>query len=472
MAIIIPIQKAASVNPLKSSQPLGAAFAFLGIEAAMPLFHGSQGCTSFALVLFVRHFKEPIPLQTTAMDEVATILGGADHLEEALLNLKARSNPKLIGICTTALVETRGEDFAGDLAAIKERRRDELAGTDIVLVQTPDFAGAIEDGWAKAVTALIEALVPAEHPQRVIGNRINILPGWHLTVADIELLRETVESFGLTPVIVPDISGALDGSVPDRWIPTTYGGATVGAIRELGRAAHTIAIGEQMRGAAQCLADISGTPFTLFEQLSSLASADVFVTLLSRLSGRPVPAKIRRRRSQLEDALLDGHFFFSGKRVAIAAEPDQLYGLASFFVGLGAEIAVAVTTTASSPILAKVPAREVRIGDLGDFEELAGAAACDLLVTHSHGRQAAERLDLPLLRVGFPVFDRFGSQHRRTILYEGARDLVFEVANMLQAQPPAHHPRANHPLMHAVDQPDPHRQRGDYHDGHPQIAHH
>jgi nitrogenase molybdenum-iron protein NifN len=112
----------------------------------MPLFHGSQGCTSFALVLFVRHFKEAIPLQTTALDEVATILGGADHLDEALLNLKTRANPKLIGVCTTALVETRGEDFAGDLAAIKQRRASELAGTEIVLVQTPDFDGAIEKG--------------------------------------------------------------------------------------------------------------------------------------------------------------------------------------------------------------------------------------------------------------------------------------------------------------------------------------
>lgn len=467
MAIIIPIQKAASVNPLKSSQPLGAAFAFLGVESAMPLFHGSQGCTSFALVLFVRHFKEAIPLQTTAMDEVATILGGADHLEEALLNLKTRTNPKLIGICTTALVETRGEDFAGDLIAIKEKRKEELAGTEIVLVQTPDFDGAIEEGWSKAVTALIEALVPADQPREVIGNQINILPGWNLTVADIELLRETVESFGLTPVIVPDISGALDGTVPDRWIPTTYGGAPVESIRELGRSTHTIAIGEHMRGAAQYLCDAAGVPFTVFEQLSSLASADVFVTLLSQLSGRPVPAKIRRRRSQLEDALLDGHFFFSGKRVAIAAEPDQLYGLASFFVGLGAEVAVAVTTSAHSPILAKVPAREVRIGDLGDFEELAGASGCDLLVTHSHGRQAAERLDLPFLRVGFPIFDRLGSQHRRTILYEGARDFVFEVANTLQA-----HPHVHQPPVQAVEQLDPFGQRGDYHDGHTQIAHH
>ena len=58
MTTVTSIQKAAAINPLKSSQPLGAAFAFLGVDAAMPLFHGSQGCTSFAVVLFVRHFKD------------------------------------------------------------------------------------------------------------------------------------------------------------------------------------------------------------------------------------------------------------------------------------------------------------------------------------------------------------------------------------------------------------------------------
>jgi Nitrogenase molybdenum-iron protein, alpha and beta chains len=65
-----------SVNPLKMSAPLGGALFFLGIERALPVFHGSQGCTSFALVLLGRHFKESIPLQTTAMSEVTTILGG------------------------------------------------------------------------------------------------------------------------------------------------------------------------------------------------------------------------------------------------------------------------------------------------------------------------------------------------------------------------------------------------------------
>jgi len=136
--------------------------------------------------------------------------------------------------------------------------------------------------------------------------------------------------------------------------------------------------------------------------------------------------------------MLDGHFHFGGKKIAIGAEPDLLYALSSFFAGLGAEIATAVTTTSHSPILEKVPAATVKVGDLQDLEDLAAAASCDLLVTHSHGRQAAERLSLPLMRVGFPIFDRLGSQHRRTILYEGTRDLIFEVANIFQGV--MHHP--------------------------------
>ncbi len=441
---ILPQIKSAAVNPLKSSQPLGAALAFLGVSGAIPLFHGSQGCTSFALVLLVRHFKEAVPLQTTAMDDVATILGGIDHLEEAILNLKTRTNPKLIGVCTTALVETRGEDFAKDLSNIKMKRANELSGTEIVLATTPDFEGAIEEGWTKAVTAMIERITRHGEQARQ-SKKIVILPGWNLTVADIEHLRETVESFGLKPVILPDLSGSLDGTVPDdRWVPTTYGGTTVKDIQELGTAVQCIAIGEHMRRPAEVLQRLAGVPYALFQTLTGLRGADRFISLLSAISGAPVPAKIRRRRAQLQDALLDGHFHFSGKKIAIAAEPDQLYQLATFFTGMGAEISAAVTTTGTSKILEKVPADPVQVGDLGDLEGL--AAGADLLVTHSHGRQAAERLGIPLMRVGFPIFDRLGSQHKLTILYQGTRDLIFDVTNIFQADQHAPTPQSLDPF--------------------------
>ena len=59
----------------------------MGVRNCMPLLHGSQGCTSFGLVLFVRHFREAIPLQTTAMNEVATVLGGFENVEQAIVNI-------------------------------------------------------------------------------------------------------------------------------------------------------------------------------------------------------------------------------------------------------------------------------------------------------------------------------------------------------------------------------------------------
>lgn len=432
MATVLPVQKRFAANPLKSSQPLGAALAYLGVARSVPLFHGSQGCTSFALVLACRHFKETIPFQTTAIDEIAAVLGGADHLEEAIVNLKTRTDPALIGICTTALVETSGEDFSGDVAMILRKRGEMLGETRLVLAETPDFAGALEAGWSAAVTAMIRTITRPR--QTVAASRVAILPGWHLTVGDIELIRETVEMFGLEAVILPDLASAVDGTVPERWIPTSYGGCSVADIETLADVAHVVAIGEHMRRPAEVLA-AKGADYTLFPTLTGLEANDAFLVLLSELSGQPVPAKLRRRRSQLCDALLDGHFHFSGKRVALAAEPDLLFTLSRFFADLGAETVLAVTTAGDNPILKDVPAETVQVGDLADVEDalVRAETPTDLLVTHAHGRQIAERLGIPLFRVGFPVFDRLGCQHKVSVGYEGTRDLIFEVANLFQS---------------------------------------
>ncbi|MBY3348986.1 nitrogenase iron-molybdenum cofactor biosynthesis protein NifN [Rhizobium laguerreae] len=433
MARVVSQTKSAAVNPLKSSQPLGAAFAFLGLDGAIPLLHGSQGCTSFALALLVRHFKEAIPLQTTAMNEAAIIAGGADRLEEAILSLKARTRPRLIGICTTASVEARAEDVAGDVENIKLRRAIELVGTEVVVVNTPDFDGAIEEGWSKAVTAVIEAIARPDNHYRN-PRKIAILPGWNLTAADIEHLRETAVSFGLDPVILPDVSGALDGSIPEEWMPITYGGTKSKEIRDLGATMQCIAIGEHMRRPAEALQRLTGVPYVLFRSLTGLENVDRFIRVLAAMSRKQTPLNVRRNRMQLQDAMLDGHFHMAGKKVAIASEPDQLFQLSDFFTAMGAEIAAAVTTTGTSKALEMVPAKTVKVGDLSDLESLATTA--DLIVTHSHGREAARRLGVPLMRVGFPMFDRFGSQHKLTILYRGTRDVIFDFANIIQANNP------------------------------------
>lgn len=437
MALVTESKKACAVNPLKMSQPLGAAYAFMGLASCMPLMHGSQGCTSFGLVLLVRHFKEAIPLQTTAMNETTTIMGGYDNIEKALLNIRQRAKPQLIAICSTGLTETKGDDVDASIA-LARKKHPELADTEIVYVSTPDYAGAFQDGWAKAVTRLVTALPAQATPRR--AHWVNVLPGSHLTPGDIEELRELIESFGLRPVFVPDVSGSLDGHIPDDWLGTTLGGTALAELQELGGAAHTLAIGEQMRPAAQALEQRCGVPFTLFDRVTGLTATDALVQRLAELSGRGVPAKIRRQRSQLVDAMLDGHFHFGNVKVALGAEPDLLWAAGMMLHEMGAELSVAVTTTAS-PLLEHLPIGEVVIGDLEDFERLAQVTGSDLLLTHSQGRQAAQRLGKPLFRLGIPMFDRIGNAHKCYVGYRGTRNFVYEVGNLLIDQIPHHGPQ-------------------------------
>ena len=134
MATVTVSKKACSVNPLKMSQPIGGALAFMGLRGAMPLLHGSQGCTSFGLVLFTRHFKEAIPMQTTAMSEVATVLGGYENVEQAVLNIYNRTKPEIIGICSTGVTETKGDDVDGYIKLIREKNRGGRASADRLCV--------------------------------------------------------------------------------------------------------------------------------------------------------------------------------------------------------------------------------------------------------------------------------------------------------------------------------------------------
>ncbi|NBC33678.1 MAG: bifunctional nitrogenase iron-molybdenum cofactor biosynthesis protein NifEN [Alphaproteobacteria bacterium] len=429
------VKKACAVNPLKSSAPLGGALAFLGVDGTLPLFHGAQGCTAFSLVLLVRHFREPIPLQTTAMNEVSTILGGAESVEQAIENIRSRAKPQLIGLCTTALTETRGEDMDGDLTLMRRRRAEDWAGTEVVLAPTPDYAGSLPEGWAAAVTAMIETLTDPQ-PGPVIPDQVAVLAGSHLTPGDVDALRETIEAFGLTPVMLPDLAGSLDGHVPDAYIPTSFGGTPVEAIRTLGRSALALAVGEHMRGPAEALAAKADVPFTVLDSVTGLRAVDALTQRLSEASGRPVPAALRRQRARLLDAMLDAHFFFGNKRVAIAAEPDALLALGRLVTDMGAEIGAAVTTS-KTQAAARVPADRVLVGDLDDLEQ--AAPGCDLLLTHSHGRQAAGRLGIPHIRIGFPIFDRLGAADRVSVGYRGTRDLIVEIGNVLMAAETEHH---------------------------------
>jgi len=151
MATIVQNDKPVTVDPLRHSAPLGAVLAFLGVARCMPLLHSSQGCAAMAKTLLTRHFRESIPLQTSALTEVTTILGSGESLLAGIATVANRQQPDLVGVITTGLVDAAGED-------VRRTLRLRSPGTPVVLAAVSDLGGGLEQGYAAAVEALITEL--------------------------------------------------------------------------------------------------------------------------------------------------------------------------------------------------------------------------------------------------------------------------------------------------------------------------
>jgi nitrogenase molybdenum-iron protein NifN len=434
MAEILKRQKALSVSPLKASQPIGASLATLGFNRAMPMLHGSQGCTAFAKVFFVRHFREPIPLQTTAMDQASSVIGADENAIEGLRAIADKSRPALITLLTTGLSEVQGADVHRNVREFREKYP-EFNDVAVVAVNTPDFTGSVETGYAATLVEIIKALVPdAKDAQTFPGRRkrqINVLASYMLTPGDLEALTEVFDLFGFRPVFIPNLADSLDGCLTDDdFSPVTIGGTAISELATLGDARATIVIGASLSNAGKLLAEKTGVPSYQFDHLYGLKANDAFINVLAEISETPVPERIERQRSQLQDAMLDTHFMLGQKRIAIAADADLLLAFTDLLQEMGAEVSVAVTSCMTHS-LSNMPLEKIKIGDLEDMELLGKAENVQLVIGNSHAVDSAKRLHVPILRAGFPLYDIIGGYQKTWVGYRGSRQTLFDLANLV-----------------------------------------
>jgi nitrogenase molybdenum-iron protein NifN len=126
----------ATRNACKLCTPLGAALAFSGIENSVPLLHGSQGCSTYIRRYMISHFKEPVDIASTNFSEETAIFGGGLNLKRALDNITTQYKPSMIGVATTCLSETIGDDVPMMLRDYKAGKKTEDIPA-IVHVSTP-----------------------------------------------------------------------------------------------------------------------------------------------------------------------------------------------------------------------------------------------------------------------------------------------------------------------------------------------
>ena len=167
-----------TTNACKLCKPLGACLAFRGVEGAVPFLHGSQGCATYMRRYIISHFREPMDIASSSLGEKHAVYGGGPNLKQGLSNIMTKYGARLIGVATTCLTETIGDDVPG---IVREFRR-EMRGRgkpelpEIVTVSTPSYSGTHMEGFHAAVRALVEQLAQGREavarPQPAAGFRV------------------------------------------------------------------------------------------------------------------------------------------------------------------------------------------------------------------------------------------------------------------------------------------------------------
>ena len=416
--VIHKSNKPLQVNPIKLSQPMGATLAFLGIDSCMPLMHGGMGCTSFTKVFYTRHFCEPIAIQTSAVTDAIAVLDGGDYsIVESVKNITKKVSPSLVGLHTTGLPETKGDDVRGVASQVD---------FPLVYVNTPDYEGGFESGWALTCKAIIEQLV--EPSEITASKKIVILPHVSLQPIEVEKIKQTCEAFGFTTYALPDLSTSLDGHLGDKQAALSSGGISVEEIKQLGDTTLVLTVGDSMQKCAAALQEKNpAIRHQHFSHLSGLEATDKLIEFLMTESGIELPqANIVRWRKRLQDAMLDSHFSLGQTRVLVAGEPDQLAGICQSLHEAGGRVTVAISTV-DSPQLEKIRAGKVLVGDLEDAEQLADEY--DLIIGNFHCEALAHRKHKGLVTRGFPNWEQVGNALKNDLLYEGGAYFLFECAN-------------------------------------------
>ncbi|HML06264.1 MAG TPA: nitrogenase component 1, partial [Methanobacterium sp.] len=328
---IIEKERNAIINPLKTCQPLGAMWAVTGISRAVPLVHGSQGCSSFVRYNLSRHFREPSEIAVTSLHEDAAVFGGRRNLIEGIQNVAERLNPDLIGVITTCSSEIIGDDIIGFIKTAKGELKEKIGEErtekiKIVPINTPSFVETHLKGYDNAVKALADHVAEPSEP----NEKINIIPGM-VNPGDIREIKHILGLMDLEGIILTDISDPFDS--PLRPSATEYkpyypkGGTSVDEIVDSANSSGTISLTKYAGSGAISLEKKYNVPAELGPIPIGVQNTDQFLRNLKKLTGQDIPDSILDERGLLIDSMADlASRYLHDRTVAIYGDPEITTG--------------------------------------------------------------------------------------------------------------------------------------------------
>ena len=425
-----------TTNACKMCTPMGAALAFRGLRGTMPFLHGSQGCATYMRRYIISHFREPVDIASSSLGEKHAVFGGGPNLKKGILNVHEKYHPEVIGVASTCLTETIGDDLK---MIIREFLRDfsDIDLPHIVTVSTPSYSGTHLNGWKLASRAIVEKF--AGDPAGIPANPgINVFPNF-LSPADIRHLKGIFREFKIRSMILPDISDTLDSPSWEEYRDIPAGGTSSDDIALSSSARGSIEFGYFHKGESpgEYLEDKFNVKNIRIDPPFGLRGTDRLISSIEEISGIKRPDSFLMSRGRLIDSLVDGHKYINGKKAVVYGDEDFVAGMVSFLSETGVRPVIAATGGKADlkKRLEKIcsglcePPVVLEDADFDTIEKAAEGFAPDLIIGNSKGYKLSKKFGIPLIRGGFPVHDRFGSQRILHVGYDGALRMLDLIVN-------------------------------------------
>ena len=438
-------REALTINPAKACQPLGAVLCSLGFEKTLPYVHGSQGCVAYFRTYFNRHFKEPVACVSDSMTEDAAVFGGHANMNDGLQNAYALYKPEMIAVSTTCMAEVIGDDLQ---AFTNNAKKDNFIPTEVPVpyAHTPSFVGSHVTGWDNMFEGFCRSLAPAAKEVGSNG-KLNLVTGFDTYLGNYRVLKRMMSEMGVSASLLSDPSEVLD-TPADGQYRMYAGGTTQAEMVDAPNSIDTLLLQPwQLVKTKKVVTETWGQPCSALNVPIGLEGTDEFLMKVSELTGKPIPESLATERGRLVDMITDSHTWLHGKKFALYGDPDYVMGLTKFLLELGAEPTVILCHNGSKKwekALKKTldaspygQNSEIYVGcDLWHLRSLMFTNKPDFLIGNSYGKfiqrdtlAKGKAFEVPLIRLGFPIFDRHHLHRMTTWGYEGGMYIVTTLVN-------------------------------------------
>jgi len=439
-------REALTVNPAKACQPLGAVFAANGFEGTLPFVHGSQGCVAYYRSHFSRHFKEPTSCVSSSMTEDAAVFGGLNNMIDGLANSYSLYKPKMIAVSTTCMAEVIGDDLNAFIKTSKEKGSVPEA-FDVPFAHTPAFVGSHITGYDNALLGILKHFWDgkagtAEPLKRKENDSINFIGGFDgYVVGNNREIKRIFKEFDINHTMLCDPSDAWD-TPTDGEFRMYDGGTTLEEAANAINAKATIAMQAISAEKTVKFIEEHGQEVVQLHHPVGVAGTDKFLMELSRITGKDIPESLTKERGRLVDAIADSSAHIHGKKFALYGDPDLMLGLTAFLLELGAEPVTVLSTNGDDAWAAKVQAlfdaspfgKNCKVypkKDLWHMRSLLFTDPVDFLIGNTYGKYLDRDTKTPLIRIGFPIFDRH-HKHRYPVWgYQGAMNVLVTILDKI-----------------------------------------